>query len=453
MKRKSFIFFLALSLMTIHLVGQSNAIQNKRGRSPNILCILVDDLGFGDLSCQGASDLQTPNIDQLAEQGMRMTQFYANCTVCSPSRASLLTGRYPDLVGVPGVIRQNAENNWGYLDPAASLIPDPLNKQGYHTAIIGKWHLGYEAPNTPNDRGFDYFKGFLGDMMDDYWTHLRGGVNWMRLNQEIIDPQGHATNLFTDWTLDYLKEREKDQQPFFLYLAYNAPHFPIQPPPEFFEKVKKREPGLSEKRAKNVAFVEHLDQQVGRVLAYLEQSGLDKNTLVVFTSDNGGALWYEQSNGPLRGGKQDMFEGGIRVPAFVVWKGKVAPGSSSDRLTLLMDLFPTFLELAGAEIEYPIDGLSFLPELLGEQRPASRRTVFWVRREGHRFGGRAYYAARNGGYKILQNNPWEPMLFFDVLNDPYEKQPLTSEDSEIYKSLDADLRRHIQEAGSIPWQN
>jgi len=444
MKLKPIVFFLVLSFVSVFLMGQS--------KSPNILCILVDDLGFGDLSCQGAKDLQTPNIDQLAEQGMRMTQFYANCTVCSPSRASLLTGRYPDLVGVPGVIRQNKENNWGYLDPAATLIPDPLNKKGYHTAIIGKWHLGYEAPNTPNDRGFDYFKGFLGDMMDDYWTHLRGGKNWMRLNREVIDPEGHATNLFTDWTLDYLKNRKEDKQPFFLYLAYNAPHFPIQPPPEFYEMVKKREPGLSEKRTKNVAFVEHLDQQVGRVLSYLEESGLDENTLVVFTSDNGGALWYEQSNGPLRGGKQDMFEGGIRVPAFVVWKGKIAPGSSSDRLALLMDLFPTFLDLAGAEVLNPIEGLSFLPELLGEKQAAPERTVFWVRREGHRFGGRAYYAARKGGYKILQNNPWEPMIFFDVLKDPYETQPLSMEDSEIYKQLDADLRMHVQKAGSVPWQ-
>ena len=142
---------------------------------PNILCILVDDLGYGDLACQGASDMRTPHIDRLAAEGLTFTHFYANSTVCSPSRASLLTGRYPDMVGVPGVIRQNLENSWGYLDPAATLLPQVLRPAGYHTAIIGKWHLGLEPPNTPIKRGFDYFKGFLGDMMVDYRTHLRGG--------------------------------------------------------------------------------------------------------------------------------------------------------------------------------------------------------------------------------------------------------------------------------------
>jgi arylsulfatase A-like enzyme len=443
---------LVFILAFFQLTGQQKQAPPELTTSPNILCIMVDDLGFGDLSCQGARDLKTPHIDQLAEMGIRMTQFYANCTVCSPSRASLLTGRYPDMVGVPGVIRQFEDNSWGYLDPSAVLIPEALNQKGYRTAIIGKWHLGFEAPNTPSDRGFDYFKGFLGDMMDDYWTHLRGGVNWMRLNREIIDPEGHATNLFTDWTLDYLKERVADKQPFFLYLAYNAPHFPIQPPDEFLARVQEREPGLSEKRTRNVAFIEHLDHHVGRVMDYLEASGLMENTLVVFTSDNGGALRYEQSNGLLRGGKQDMYEGGIRVPAFVVWKGQIKAGSSSDRLTLLMDLFPTFAELAGAELTHSIDGESFLPELKGTVRPPSDRTVFWVRREGHVYGGQAYYAARRGDYKILQNTPYEGIQFFNVGKDPYEEVPLETEDSEIFRSLRSALQEHIQETGRIPWQ-
>ncbi len=452
MKKKHLLLILILGFGIIRLSGKEFSSRTSHDSKPNILCIMVDDLGFGDLSCQGARDLRTPHIDQIAEKGMRMTQFYANCTVCSPSRASLLTGRYPDMVGVPGVIRQNENNSWGYLDPAAVLIPEPMNERGYHTAIIGKWHLGYEAPNTPNDRGFDYFKGFLGDMMDDYWTHRRGGVNWMRHNRDIIDPEGHATNLFTDWTLEYLENRAKDKKAFFLYLAYNAPHFPIQPPDDFLTRVKKREPGLSEKRALNVAFIEHMDHHVGRIMAFLEKSGLDENTLVVFTSDNGGALWYEQSNGPLRGGKQDMYEGGIRVPAFAMWKGKIEPGSSSDRLSLLMDLFPTFTELAGASINGPIDGKSFLPELMGEDRPPLDRTVFWVRREGHRYGGQAYYAARQGDYKILQNSPYEAFQFFRVGKDPYEKEALDTESSEIYKSLRSAMQEHIQETGRIPWQ-
>lgn len=452
MNLRLYIPVMLLLAVSCRLASQTNLSPSETYGSTNILCILVDDLGYGDLSCQGAEDMHTPNIDQLASQGMRFTQFYANCTVCSPSRASLLTGRYPDMVGVPGVIRQFEDNNWGYLSEELSLIPELLNKQDYHTAMIGKWHLGFESPNTPNDRGFDFFKGFLGDMMDDYWTHLRGGVNWMRHNHEEITPKGHATNLFTDWTLDYLKEREGDRKPFFLYLAYNAPHFPIQPPDEFLARVVDREPELDLKRARNVAFVEHLDSQVGRVMEYLESSNLIDNTLIIFTSDNGGALRFAQSNGKLRGGKQDMFEGGIKVPAFMVWKDKISPGSQSARLTLLMDLFPTFAELAGAKHTDTVDGVSFLPLLKGEEFRESERTVYWVRREGGAYGGQAYYAARRGDYKILQNTPYEPFQFFNLGEDPYEEAPMKSSDSEEYNTLRKDLRQHIQEAGRIPWQ-
>jgi hypothetical protein len=165
------------------------------------------------------------------QEGMLFPNMRANCTVCSPSRAALLTGRYPDRVGVPGVIRTKPENSWGYLAPGIPTIGNELKKAGYHTAVIGKWHLGLESPNTPNERGFDLFHGFLGDMMDSYTTHLRQGNNYMRLNAEVIDPQGHATDIFAGWAADYFRERAKERQPFFLYLAYNAPHFPIEPPP------------------------------------------------------------------------------------------------------------------------------------------------------------------------------------------------------------------------------
>ena len=211
---------------------------------PNIIVILADDLGYGDLSSYGASSTLTPEIDKLMGRGMRFDQFYSNCTVCTPTRASLLTGQYPDKIGAPGVIRQNAENSWGYFDPATTTLPDMLRTGGYHTGMVGKWHLGYEAPNIPNHRGFDFFHGFLGDMMDDYWTHLRGDINWMRLNEDTIDPPGHATEIFSDWAIDYIDDHatRPDDKPFFLYLAYNAPHFPIQPPDDWIARVKKREP-------------------------------------------------------------------------------------------------------------------------------------------------------------------------------------------------------------------
>jgi arylsulfatase A-like enzyme len=207
-------------------------------KPPNFIIILADDLGYGDIaSFRRGADVRTPNIDRLAAEGVRFTGMRANCTVCSPSRAALLTGRFPDRVGVPGVIRTATANSWGQLAPGVPMIGDLLRPAGHHTAIIGKWHLGLEAPNTPNDRGFDFFHGFLGDMMDSYTTHLRHGNNYLRRNRDVIDPAGHATDLFTDWACDHLRTRAADGKPFFLYLAYNAPHSPIEPPADWLARV------------------------------------------------------------------------------------------------------------------------------------------------------------------------------------------------------------------------
>jgi len=430
----------------------SNRTENDR---PNIVLVLADDLGYGDLSFQGAEDMNTPNIDNIARQGVTFTNFYANSPVCSPSRASLLTGKYPDIVGVPGVIRQEEENSWGYLNENAITLPQILNDVDYHTAMVGKWHLGYEKPNTPNGRGFKHFKGFLGDMMDDYWTHLRGGINWMRLNDSTLaskDHYGHATDVFTDWAIEYLQERKDNEQPFFLYLAYNAPHYPIQPPPEWLTAVRNREPNISEARAKNVALIEHLDYNMGRIMQTLKDAGLDENTLIIFTSDNGGALEYAQSNAPLRGNKTEMYEGGIRVPMYAMWKGKIDSGRTSDNLGMLMDLYPTICEIAGISSLHTINGISLSPALLGESQITDDRHLFWVRREGYDYGGQVYYAARYNGYKILQNSAEEPFQFFNLNEDEFEQYPLTTENNQTYNDLLINLQEHINKYGEIPWQ-
>lgn len=255
---------------------------------PNILLIITDDQGLHDVGYYGTKDLFTPHIDALAKEGLRFDNFYANSSVCSPTRAALLTGRYPSYVGVPGVIRTHKTNNWGFLNPESVLLPRVLKEQGYTTALIGKWHLGLESPNTPNEHGFDYFHGWLGDMMDDYVQKRRHGINYMRKNFEEIDPPGHATDLFTEWAVNYIHQKASEKSPFFLYLGYNAPHFPVQPPQEKLDDVKKRFPQLSEKRAKLVAFIEHLDEGIGKVITALKESGLYDNTVIVFTSDNGG---------------------------------------------------------------------------------------------------------------------------------------------------------------------
>ncbi len=418
---------------------------------PNIIMILVDDLGYGDLSSYGAKDMQTPNIDNLIASGMRFDNFYANCPVCSPTRASLLTGRYPDLVGVPGVIRTHLTNNWGYLAPQAVLLPKLLSRTGYHTAMVGKWHLGLESPNTPNERGFDHFHGFLGDMMDDYYNHRRHGNNYMRLNDKEIDPKGHATDLFSQWSVDYINSRSKAAQPFFLYLAYNAPHTPIQPPADWIKRIKNRENNISDKRAKLVALIEHLDDGIGRVITALKNSGQSSNTLIIFTSDNGGQLNVGANNGNLRAGKQDMYEGGIREPMCAVWPGKIEPRSLSNRVALTMDLYPTICDAAGADITHKIDGRSILPTLLGRDQPEEDRFLFWVRREGGGYGGRAYYAARYGDYKLVQNSPFEPLELYNLKEDPKEQNPLGKK-HRMYQRLFTALRNHIIEAGAVPWE-
>ena len=349
---------------------------------PNLIVILSDDQGRGDYGAFGTPDIRTPAIDRLFREGMDLRNFHANCPVCSPTRAALLTGCYPDRVGVPGVIRTHAENSWGFLSPRAVLLPQVLKSAGYHTTLVGKWHLGLESPSTPTERGFDSFRGFLGDMMDDYLTHRRHGVNYMRRDREEIDPEGHSTDLFSDWAVESLEERAKSDRPFFLYLAYNAPHDPIQPPPGWVQKVRDRQPEITAARAGLVALIEHMDAGIGRVLDALDRLELAGNTLVIFTSDNGGILNHGANNGPYRGEKQHMYEGGLRVPGVARWPGRIAAGSHAERIVATMDLFPTLCEAAGAAALPGLDGISILPTLLGGPQPDPVRELYFVRREG-----------------------------------------------------------------------
>ena len=444
------------SLLILSPVIEASTIENPNSSSlekPNIIFILADDLGWGDLSCQGATDLRTPNIDYILNNGIRFTNFYSNSCVCSPSRASLLTGCYPDMVGVPGLVRDIEKDNWGYLTPGVQMLPQLLKKVDYNTGMVGKWNLGLETPNLPNEKGFDQYYGFLDDMMDDYYTHLRNGKNFMRINQQTVDPKGHATDIFTNWAMEYIKSQEGKNDPFFLYLAYNAPHVPIQPPKEWLDKVKDRNPDLSEKRAKIVALIEHLDYNIGLLLHQLESNKMLDNTLIIFTSDNGGQLQAGANNGPYRGGKQEMYEGGIREPAGLMWKTKIKPGQVCDNFVVMMDMLPTLCELTGAKLDTPVDGLSILPILKGVKQTTDNRIVYFVRREGNlNYGGLAYYAARFGQLKILQNTPWEPMQYFNIDNDPYEKKALDKQGNREYEQLFMELTEHIRTAGSIPWE-
>jgi arylsulfatase A-like enzyme len=422
-------------------------------RPPNVVLILADDLGYGDLACYGAKDIKTPHIDALVAAGMRFDRFYANCPVCSPTRASILTGRYPDLVGVPGVIRTDPSDNWGKLTRSAVLLPAVLKKKGYESAIIGKWHLGLKSPDTPLDRGFDVFQGFLGDMMDDYFTHRRHNINYMRDRDREIDPEGHATDLFTQWAVSYVREKRASDRPFFMYLAYNAPHVPLQPVEARLKRLLEREPGIDPKRARLAAQIEHLDEGVGNVIAALKETGAYQNTLVIFTSDNGGQASAGASTGGLRGSKENVYEGGIRVPCCVEWPGKIASGSRTDRSALSMDLFPTVCAIVGIEPGGEVDGESLLPTLLGQSPAESKRDLFWTRREGNdAYMGKTIWAIRRGEWKLLQNTPTAPFELYNLRDDPLERNNLASKERAVYRELAKALRDRIRRGGAVPWQ-
>jgi arylsulfatase A-like enzyme len=419
---------------------------------PNILVILADDLGFADLGCFGGADLRTPNVDRLATEGIVLEQFHANCAVCSPTRAALLTGCYPACVGVPGVIRTDPANSWGYLSPQAELLPQALKRAGYATALVGKWHLGLEEPNLPNSRGFDRFDGFLGDMMDDYRTHRRHGINYMRRDREAIEPQGHATDLFTDWACEYLSARRRGQ-PFFLYLAYNAPHDPVQPPEEVLERVRRREPSLTEERARLVALIEHMDTGIGRVLDALDGAGRRDDTLVIFTSDNGGRLATGANNGANRAGKATLYEGGLRVPFLARWPGRIRAGSRSRTLAATMDIAPTVLDAAGVPSPRGIDGLSLMAVLQGRRDALPPRDLFFTMREGGNLRGGTMDAVRRGDWKLLRSRPDAAWELYDLAHDPQEANDLANarpaKAAELRNALDA----HLARCASVPWKN
>ena len=437
------------------------AVAAERGRAeespPNVLLILTDDQGWGDVGCYGATDLETPNLDRLAAGGMRLTNFYANCPVCSPSRAALLTGRYPESVGVPGVIRTHPRNSWGCLDPNVRLLPTILAERGYATALVGKWHLGLDPGDRPNERGFEFFHGFLGDMMDDYWTHRRHGLNYMRQDEAVIDLAGHATDLFSDWACDYLRTwaarlQGPARRPFFLYLAYNAPHVPIQPPAEALAAYRQRHPDVSAERAGLAAFIEHLDAGIGRVLNTLRELGLEEKTLVLFSSDNGGQLNVGAYNGPYRDGKGTVYEGGIRVPMIARLPGKIQAGTRSDAVALTMDLFATILDAAGTPQPPDTDGVSLLPVLTGKTEQMLSRDLFWVRLEQ----GRWIWAARRGDWKLvrplpLKDGPARDELY-DLAADPGETADLSNQQPDRLRLMQELLERHIAASRDVPWK-
>ena len=410
-------------------------------KKPNFVLIVADDLGYGDIGCYGHKRNQTPHLDAMAAEGMRFTDFHSNGPMCSPTRAALLTGQYQHRFGriFESALSAKAHAGTG-LPLDVVTVPEALKKAGYATGMFGKWHLGYKPPYLPTHHGFDEFRGLLtGD--GDHHSHIsRSGTEDWWHDEKIEMEEGYSVDLITKHSIDFM-ERHRNE-PFFLYVAHLAIHFPWQGSNERGHRVEGRDYwNLSklgpheEGRVGPVVreMVEAVDKSVGEILTALKRLGLDGDTFVFFTSDNGGYLNYANrfkgeisSNGPLRGQKGDVFEGGHRVPAMARWPGRIEPGTVTRQITMTMDLMPTYLELAKEKSSgYHMDGTTLTPVLFkGQALP--KRDLFW--RKGKE------WAVRRGSWKLVHDEAGRVMLF-NLDDDIAEQKDLAREKSDLVEQL------------------
>ena len=431
----------ALAVTTRLAATDITPSKSKDVSKPNIILIMADDLGYGSLGCYGSKEIKTPNIDLLAAGGMRFSDFHSNGAMCSPTRAALMTGRYqqrcvwvPDKELSPVFQEQRKENlpqrwAWG-ISKQELTIATLLRQNGYHTGIVGKWHLGYDPGFHPMNYGFDEFRGYVGGNVD-YHTHVAGyglkQVDWWN-GRKIENEEGYTTDLLTKYATDFiLRNKEK---PFFLYLAQASPHEPWQ---------GRNVSGKKSPQETYREMIEILDESVGAVMRALSGSGLEKNTLVIFCSDNGAAPPRGvPANAPLQGRKGSMFEGGHRLPFIASWPGGIPAGATSGETVMTMDLFPTFAGLAGAKTPegHEIDGTDLMPLLRGGSI-GRERDLHWL------FGDS--WAVRKGPWKLIGERG-KALSLFDVGKDIGEENNHLNEESGIVDQL---TKLHLQWIGSV----
>jgi N-acetylgalactosamine-6-sulfatase len=399
---------------------------------PNIVLIIADDLGYGDLACYGCPDTRTPALDRLADQGVRFTNFYANGPECSPTRTALMTGRYQQHVG--GLECAIGTGNVGRYDDAIRLaerhdlglptsettIVELLKRAGYTAAGFGKWHLGYEPKFGPLEHGFDHFFGPMGGGVDYYYHCEWDGTPMLFENQRPVRRDGYLTDLITEGAVEFVHS-QPGRKPFFLYLPYTAPHTPLQAPGNKPPAPVPREDWNKGTRQTYVAMVERLDWGVGRILTALDQRWFSKETLVIFFSDNGGTKLA--NNGPFSGHKGGLFEGGIREPCIVRWPGVLPEGKVTDQMAISLDLSKSIVRAAGAELpkDRPFEGIDILKHV-EQNRPIEPRTLFWRARRGER----TWRAVRDGRLKYLTRRDADrfDQYLFDLDADPGEANNL-----------------------------
>ena len=402
---------------------------------PNIVFIMADDLGYADLSCYGRQDYETPVLDSLAREGLRFTQAYANSAVCTATRVAFMTGRYQ--YRLPIGLEEPLQGRDLGMPPEHPTLPSLLRDCGYHTALVGKWHLGELPRYCPLKSGFDEFWGIRGGGVD-YFTHRHLGRNDLWDGGENIERTGYLTELLADRAVQVVEERAAQGGPFFLSLNFTAPHWPWEAPDESGRAESARLAAKDDPMpiihwdggdmATYAAMMKSLDEACARVLDALDRAGLAEDTIVVFTSDNGGERFSD--NWPFNGRKTELLEGGLRVPAIVRWPGLTDPGSESDAQVMTMDWLPTFLAAAGGAPDpaFPSDGIDIRNAISGGELPD--RTLFF------RFFNHDQRAARRGRMKYLRiaGNAF----LFDVVADPMERANLKERQPEVFAVLVAD---------------
>ena len=409
-------------------VGRAQA---PRAAQPNVVLIITDDMGWADIGSYGATDIRTPNLDRLASQGVKLTDFYANGVTCSPTRAGLISGRYQQRYGIEAPLPNVARAGDQGLPATGYSLPRLLKHRGYATALIGKWHLGYANEKSPNAHGFDYFFG-LKSGYHDYYAHTDGeGQPDLWENDRSIESVGYTTDLVTQRAARFIEEHKTE--PFFLDVAYTAPHWPYQVPgkpsvaPDHARHVLPQEVATST-RADYVAMVEHLDRQIGELLGVIDSAGIAGDTIVIFTNDNGGE-WLSSST-PLFGRKWTVFEGGIRVPAIVRWPGRIPASSVSDQVGITMDLTASILAITGAAVpaDAQLEGIDLFPVWEG-RAPQIERTLFW--RSGS--GAAKQTAVRRGDWKLVVDGPHS--YVFNLRTDLSERNDVAKWRQDIAQEL------------------
>jgi arylsulfatase A-like enzyme len=416
------------------------ALAQSRQARPNILFILADDLGYGDLGCYGQQRIQTPNLDRLVADGMRFTQAYSGSTVCAPSRCCLMTGRHTGHASVRG----NKVPELG-LAKGETTVASLLRSRGYRTALFGKWGLGgFDMDSHPNDKGFEQFFGYLNQTHahNSFPDYLWDNKSEFFLKDNWFDRKKLFSNdLFTDHALKFVEQPEKD--PFFLYLSYTIPHADNERGQYTKNGMESPDQGpyagqnWPEVEKNFAAAVTRMDTQIGKVLAALDAKGLRENTLVVFSSDNGPHKEgghdpdYFRSSGAVRGTKRDLYEGGIRVPAIANWKGRIKPGQVSDHSWAFWDFLPTAAELAGIQPPPRLDGISFLPALTGGNQKA-HDYLYW-----EFFEGGFQQAVRQGDWKLVRQAPRQQLELFDLKADLTESHNVAAQRPDVVAKMQA----------------